>query len=109
MLEVSPEKDLGVLSPAFKGCEGGFALQRFAGKGCNFLKDGLCELHNSPLQPLECSFCHHDRIGLGPQCHADLESDWRSPEGRMLVGRWARLFGLASALREHGLKNLSRL
>lgn len=45
MLEISPEFTLGVLSPAFKGCEKFFSLQAYANNGCTFLKDGLCELH----------------------------------------------------------------
>lgn len=45
MLEISPEMTFGVLSPAFKGCEGKFALNFYAHRGCNFLKDNLCELY----------------------------------------------------------------
>ena len=90
MLEISPEHDFGVLSPAFGGCEGRFALQEFAKNGCTFLSDGLCELHESALEPLECRFCHHTRVGRGPQCHAALEKDWHTPAGQTLVENWAR-------------------
>ncbi len=93
MLEMAPEGTFAVLSPAFKGSEGNFALQNFAANGCNFLKDGLCELHGSGHQPLECRFCHHSRAGQGPLCHADLEKDWNTPAGRALVARWGRLTG----------------
>ena len=88
MLEVSPDLAYGVLSPAFSGCEGNFALQEYARNGCNFLKDGLCELHGTGYEPLECLFCHHLRAGLGPKCHADLEKDWRTPAGQRLVREW---------------------
>ncbi|MPM52348.1 hypothetical protein SDC9_99107 [bioreactor metagenome] len=88
MLEVSPDFTYGVLSPAFSGCEGNFALQEYAKNGCNFLKDGLCELHGTGYEPLECLFCHHLRAGLGPKCHADLEKDWRTPAGQRLVREW---------------------
>ena len=88
MLEISPERTFGVLSPAFKGNEGNLALQFFADQGCTFLKDNLCELFGTGLQPLECRFCHHSRLGLGPECHAALEKDWHSPEGQRLVLRW---------------------
>jgi hypothetical protein len=88
MLEVSPDFTYGVLSPAFSGCEGNFALQEYAKNGCNFLKDGLCELHGTGYEPLECLFCHHLRAGLGPKCHADLEKDWRTPAGQRLVRQW---------------------
>ena len=88
MLELAPNHSFGVLSPAFRGCEGGFALQDFATKGCNFLSAGRCELHGTSFQPLECRFCHHERIGLGPRCHADLEKDWMTPAGQDLVNHW---------------------
>lgn len=88
MLEVSPERSLGVLAPAFKGCEVNYALQRYANCGCTFLQDGLCELHGTGLQPLECRFCHHSRPGLGQKCHADIEKDWKSPTGKAVVLHW---------------------
>jgi hypothetical protein len=94
MLELSPERTFGVLSPAFAGNELTIAMQHNAAHGCNFLKNNLCELHGTGHQPLECRFCHHDRPGLGPQCHADLEKDWNTPAGQALVERWSRLTGL---------------
>lgn len=95
MLEVSPDRRLGVLSPAFKGNEGLYAANEFSGTGCTFwAADGTCELHGSGVQPLECRFCHHDRPGDGPRCHRDLEKDWNSASGRALVARWARAAGL---------------
>jgi hypothetical protein len=51
MLEMSPDQSFGVLSPAFKGCEVDFALQRYTGRGCTFLKDNRCELYGTGLQP----------------------------------------------------------
>jgi hypothetical protein len=112
MLEVAPDRSFGVLSPAFSGCEGGFALQQFAARGCNFLKDGACELHDAcelhggGLMPLECRFCHHDRPGLGPKCHADIETDWNSATGRALVARWCSDRGLLKLLPAYGLQQL---
>lgn len=100
MLEISPEMNFGVLSPAFKGCEGSIALNIHASNGCNFLKDNLCELHNTGLIPLECSFCHHDRIGLGKKCHADIEKDWKSPKGQALIKEWGKTVGLWEQLRK---------
>jgi len=90
MVEVSPELDFGVLSPAFRGCEGGVALQNFAKNGCNFFRDGLCELHPTGLLPLECAFCHHERVGLGIKCHLDLEKDWKTEKGKQLVYGWLK-------------------
>ena len=93
MLEMSPELTFGVLSPAFKGCEGSFAAQGFANRGCTFYQDELCELFGTGLQPIECRFCHHDRPGMGFKCHSDLEIDWNTPDGRSLVVRWSKLSG----------------
>jgi len=95
MLEMAPDMSFGVLSPAFKGCEVNFALQVFASNCCNFLKDNRCELYDTGNIPLECRFCHHDRKGLGPKCHADLEKDWNSPQGQALVVKWSKLTGFA--------------
>ena len=96
MLEMSPEFDFGVLSPAFRGCEQNFALQKYASFGCNFLKDGLCELYDTGFEPLECRFCHHTRMGQGEKCHADIERDWNTPEGQSLVLIWGNSVGLWS-------------
>jgi hypothetical protein len=90
MLELSPDRRWGVLSPAFRGNEGMYALNDHAHKGCNFLTpDRRCELFGSGVQPLECRFCHHERRGDGPKCHRALEKDWNSHAGRTLVARWA--------------------
>jgi len=94
MLEISQDFTFGVLSPAFFGCEGNFALQTHAHRGCCFLRNGLCQLHDTGFQPLECRFCHHARTGQGALCHAALEKDWRSPEGQHLVSLWAFAQGL---------------
>jgi hypothetical protein len=93
MVEVSPERTFLVLAPAFRGCEGNLALGIFKDRGCTFLKEGRCELHGSGFQPLECRFCHHDRPGQGPACHADIEKDWDTPVGQALVERWSRKTG----------------
>lgn len=90
MLELSPELTFGVLSPAFRGCEGSIATQEYAHNDCNFLYKGGCELFGTGYQPLECRFCHHDRPGMGPQCHADLEADWHTPAGQQLVAEFLK-------------------
>ena len=96
MLEVSPERTFGVLSPAFAGCEGNFALQEYSRRGCTFLKNGLCELHKTNFMPLECRFCHHARLGAGKVCHAALERDWRTVCGQEAVSRWLAEYGAAA-------------
>ncbi len=90
MLEMSPEQTLAVPSPAFHGCELDFALQGHAARGCSFLKNDLCELFGTGLQPLECRFCHHERPGEGAECHNALEEEWLTAEGSRLVDTWIR-------------------
>lgn len=93
MLEIAPEEDFGVLSPAFKGNECNYSFQLFSKNGCTFLQNGLCELHGSGLEPLECRFCHHDRTGLGLKCHLDLENEWKTAAAKRLIVRWGNLTG----------------
>jgi hypothetical protein len=94
MLELSPKRDFGVLSPAFKGNEAAYALQIHSQNGCTFLTgNGLCELFGTGRQPLECRFCHHKRRGAGNQCHLDIEKDWNTAEGRKLIGIWGKALG----------------
>ncbi len=93
MLEMAPEMTFGVLSPAFKGCEGNYALTIFSNQGCTFLKNNLCELHGTGFQPLECRYCHHNRKGLGKVCHSDLEKDWHTPDGKALIAQWCMTTG----------------
>jgi len=92
MLEISPERTFGVLSPAFKGCEGKLALNNYAQNGCNFLENNLCQLHSAGLMPLECQFCHHEREGLGQKCHSDIEKEWKTEIGRAQVLKWTKKF-----------------
>lgn len=100
MLEMSPDQSFGVLSPAFKGNEGNFAMQLYSPRGCTFLKEDRCELHGTSFQPLECRFCHHERLGFGPRCHNDIGKEWNSPAGRSLVVRWSRRTGFLERLRK---------
>ena len=94
MLEIAPDFSFGVLSPAFRGCEKNLALQEYAANGCGFLTDGLCELHGTSFQPLECRFCHHERKGFGRQCHSDLGNDRNTPPGRTFVDAWCCSYGI---------------
>ncbi|HLN20940.1 MAG TPA: hypothetical protein VK213_07610 [Bacteroidales bacterium] len=94
MLEISPDRSFGVLSPAFKGNESNISLEIFANEGCTFFAGGLCELSGTGLQPLECRYCHHSRKGLGKKCHSDIERDWNREEGKKLIVQWGKLTGL---------------
>jgi hypothetical protein len=90
MLEIAPEGNFGVLSPAFKGNEGQIALKQFSQNGCTFFSDGLCELYGTGYEPIECRFCHHSRKGLGIKCHLELELDWHTNRGANLIKTWCK-------------------
>jgi hypothetical protein len=45
------------------------------------------------------SYCYHSRAGLGETCHAALERDWDTPEGRALAVRWGELMGVWERMR----------
>jgi hypothetical protein len=97
MLELSPDHSFGVLSPAFKGNEGYFALQEYSNSYCTFLKNNRCTIFGKPFQPLECRFCHHDRIGSGKQCHYAIEKDWNTSKGKRLLKDWLIICDLHSS------------
>jgi hypothetical protein len=101
MLEVPSDLSFGVLSPAFSGCEGNFALQEYSERGCCFLKNGQCKIHGTGFQPLECRFCHHDRNGQGQACHEAIEKDWHTQQGQHLVLKWA---AMTNIWQRHGMK-----
>lgn len=93
MLEISPERNFGVLSPAFKGAEGNYALELFSSNKCTFLQNGLCELFGTDFQPLECRYCHHSRKGLGKKCHHAIEKEWNTNEAKRLIVKWGNILG----------------
>jgi hypothetical protein len=93
MLEISPEKKIGVLSPASKGAEGNYALDIFSKNKCTFLKEGLCELFGTSYQPLECRYCHHSRKGLGVKCYEEIEKEWNTNEAKRLIVKWGNILG----------------
>jgi len=90
MLEVAPDFSFAVLSPAFKGCEGYIAINEFASAGCIFYSGGLCEIHASDIQPLECRVCHHESQGMGPKIHRELENEWNTKKGQKVVINWMK-------------------
>jgi hypothetical protein len=96
MLELSPNHSFGVLSPAFKGNEGYLALLEYSDNYCTFLENDRCTIFGKTFQPIECRFCHHDRIGLGKKCHYAIEKDWNSSKGKRLVNDWLFLRNLNS-------------
>jgi len=70
-----------------------FAYNEYASMGCTFFVDHKCELHGTGYEPLECRYCHHERAGMGPRCHADIEKDWNTSAGRALIVKWCEIVG----------------
>jgi hypothetical protein len=58
---------------------------------CVFLREGLCEVHNTDFKPFECRYHHHafDQ----PTIHLAAAASWNTPEGKALVERWKREVG----------------
>ncbi len=102
MMEISPDFKFAVLSPAFYGCEGFIATAEGSENGCNFLKKGLCELHDTDILPLECSFCHHERAGEGILCHNEISKQWHTLEAQKLVARWQKIVNFEEKLENFG-------
>lgn len=100
MMEISPDFRYAVLSPAFYDCEGYIATNEASKNYCNFLKNGLCELHNTKLLPLECAFCHHERIGQGKVCHDAISLEWQTLKGQKLVAKWQNIVKLNEKLKK---------
>ncbi|MBN1983004.1 MAG: hypothetical protein JW795_15840 [Chitinivibrionales bacterium] len=105
MVEASPEFSFGVLSPSFKGNEGGFARAEFATNGCTFLKDLKCELFGTGVQPLECRYCHHERRNQGPECHTAIEKEWYSQQGQKVIVEWFKITNFWQRANEGIIRN----
>ena len=85
-----------VLAAASVGCEGRDAPQ-FADwqlmigdviKGqCTFLKDGLCELHETDYKPKQCRESLGCRAPLGPDNY-EMARLWDTEEGREALDLW---------------------
>lgn len=77
--------DIEIVSPALKGYEGKYAPFWPSGS-CTFFKDGLCELHNLNLKPMEgrVASCKSKNEGL----HEHMMTLWDTNEGREVVRLW---------------------
>jgi len=76
-----------VLAPSVRGHEGGNETDFVAQGECCFLRDGLCDLHDRGLKPLEGRVSLHDR-NVGAEVRRELEKRWESREGHSAVWRW---------------------
>lgn len=81
------------ISPAIVGYEASPAPSTARivalGKGpCTFLKDGLCEIHDSGFKPIQCRNAHHSKGTVEPSVE-EMETIWNTDEGRAVVAEWA--------------------
>ncbi len=77
-----------IVGPAAVGYEGKDAPFWPIGK-CTFLKEDLCEIHNSGFKPFEgrVSDCKKNL----PDLHGDVAQTWNSEKGREVVELWKEL------------------
>jgi len=81
-----------VIGPAAKGQEENKVVSWPAGE-CTFLtSEGLCELHNLELKPIEARKADHRK--QDPSLHQKVAMLWDSLEGRQVVEQWDREIGL---------------
>ncbi len=82
-----------ILSPALKGHEGEKApFYPRSPEGCTFWKDGLCELHDLGLKPIEGKLAtckpevmpREDEISL----HEEIYLTWKNPEAQKFSDYW---------------------
>jgi hypothetical protein len=82
--------DCNIIGPALKDYEGQKApFIPTSSKGCTFWKDGLCELHEKGLKPLQARLAHHTQTEDSSQkIHEQIADLWNSDEARALSRVW---------------------
>lgn len=94
------DSDINMIQPALKDFEHGIApFWPRTEKGCTFWKDGLCELHDKGLKPIEgkladcsknSSKLDEEKSKYGMTCHEMVARTWDSEEGRTLYENWIK-------------------
>lgn len=83
-----------IVGPALKGHEGEHApFWPIQDQGCSFWVEGLCQLHNEGLKPLEGCLGHH-LIEDAMIVHGHIPKLWDNDEGRQVVQQWRELVNL---------------
>ena len=81
------EDNIYLLCPAIKGCEGKDAPVFPKGE-CTFLNaQGLCDLHDKKLKPIEGRLANC-KDPTGGQLHKAVADLWNTAEGRAAIDRW---------------------
>lgn len=89
-----------LLKPALRGFEGEYApWQTRSEDGCTFWKDGLCELHDIGLKPIQGRLAHHDLSeGETVEIGLEISDSWKGPEAENVIQLWKEkhLYGFCS-------------
>lgn len=85
--------DTHILCPALKGYEGTKApFFPRSEEGCTFWKDGLCELHDLGLKPIEgkLATCKPSELDESGEIalHEEIYLTWKNPEAQQFVMDW---------------------
>lgn len=86
------EPDIAILCPALKGSErmrAPFIPQ--SKDGCIFWRDGLCELHDLNLKPIEGRLAIHDSPHH-EDIHEKVAQLWNTEEAKAMVADWIERF-----------------
>lgn len=89
--------DVYILCPANPGREGQEASSSFwiLSEGCAFhTSDGLCQLHDRGLKPLEGRVAHHRQQNSKVNVHELVARAWDTEEGRDVVAQWCSSMGV---------------
>ena len=84
------DHDIRILCGALKGCEGHAApYLPESEEGCTFWNaQGLCDLHDLGLKPLEGRLAIHGAPTTRRSLHEEVALLWDNEEGRAAVDRW---------------------
>lgn len=88
------EGDIGVIAPALKGREGDHApFMPYSEDGCTFWHNGLCQLHDRGLKPLEGRMTYACRENEDGFDREQLVALWDTDDGRAVVELWWEVIG----------------
>lgn len=79
--------DIYLVSPACVGSEGDNAPY-WPETPCTFFKDGLCELHDLGLKPIEGRLATCNKTNIVPDLHWKVAQTWDNEKAEALVKKW---------------------
>ena len=83
--------NIEILAPASSGYEGGTAPYSANSSACNFQNaEGLCELHDSGLKPVEGRFASCKPGVTPPGLHKEVAMSWNNEMAQAAVTAWRK-------------------